>query len=499
MNKLIEVLKKNKKEVGLYLAIVLLGFLCIGPFFKFHMTPDSYLLINPKNDVYSRDMLGSVVNSISGRPLSDMFLFYVNMIGLNMMSNQGLFNFLSIVILIIATILLYKTCEELTKNRTKSIWITGLASFLIIFNAFSFELFVYNVMTSLSIQYIIVIYAVRILLKELTIRNICISTILNIIGLCIYQGIGPLFIGLGMILLGYKYKNEPLIQNIKRYFIIGIIYGISCISNLILINITDTNRYESITLGEGIKRIFETQQTIWIDSYGFFPKFFFLGIIVLFLAITFIYIIKKDKKNFWNMSICIVGAIVMTSIAALIPYIVSTVSIVPRTILTISTIPWLILLFMGINYIDINSMLRLLIGIIIGGYIFVLVNLSYRLVDAIVRINDYDKYIAGKVMRAIEEYELTNNIEVTKFSYCYDENYTWWIPNQPNVNIDCLGRALTVSWSWKDVIWHYYGKDFEIVPMDDDVYNTYIKGKDWSEFSEEQLIFVKDTLYMVSY
>ena len=499
MRELVTLLKEKKKKIGFMFIIIVLGFICLAPFFKFHMTPDSYLLINPKADSYWKENQSAMVKSVSGRPISDMFLFYVNSIGFNMMKYQGLFNFLSIVIMLIATFYLYKTCEELTNHKIKSMWITGFATFLIIFNAFSFELYVYNVMTSLSIQYIIIILSVRLLIKEINIRNILIGIILNSLGLCIYQGISPIFIPLAMILIGYKYKDESLVQNIKNYFIIGIIYGISCVSNLILIKITSTSRYESMSVLDGIKRIIEAQKTIWVDTYGFLPRYFFLVTILSFLGIALFYIIKKDKQNFWKMVICLFGAVVMTIVAALIPYVVSTVSIVPRTILTISTIPWLILLFIGINYIEINDILKIYIGLVIGLNIFILTNLSYRLVDAIVRVNEYDELIAGQVMEIIEEYEKTNNTKITKFSYCRDENYTWAIPNQPAINIDCLGRALTVPWSWKHVFYHYYGRQFESVPMDENVYQTYIKGKDWDEFNEEQIICIDDTVYMVSY
>ena len=117
-------LKENKK-IQLYFVILVLAFIVCGPFLRFHLATDSYNMINT--------FVGSINASISDRPISDLFLAYTRVIDFDMMNHQQFYTSLSIFIMVGATILLYMICENLTQNKNKSIWITGISSFLIIF------------------------------------------------------------------------------------------------------------------------------------------------------------------------------------------------------------------------------------------------------------------------------------------------------------------------------------------------------------------------------
>ena len=59
-----------------------------------------------------------------------------------------------------------------------------------------------------------------------------------------------------------------------------------------------------------------------------------------------------------------------------------------------------------------------------------------------------------------------------------------------------------MSRTWSDVLLINYlsGKEYIKVPMDEDVYDMYFRGKSWETFNaDEQLVFDGDTMYWAIY
>ena len=110
----------------------------------------------------------------------------------------------------------------------------------------------------------------------------------------------------------------------------------------------------------------------------------------------------------------------------------------------------------------------------------------------------------GKTIKyAIEKYEKDTGHKVTKFGYVFDRN-----PQQYAVGIKPLGslteRKFSCSWSVLQAMDFYCERKFEKVGISIDAYaNVLIKNenynKDFKEFCEDQLIFDKDTVYMIIY
>lgn len=56
-----------------------------------------------------------------------------------------------------------------------------------------------------------------------------------------------------------------------------------------------------------------------------------------------------------------------------------------------------------------------------------------------------------------------------------------------------------VWWCNIDALNYYTGRKLETVQMDEDIYNTYFKDKDWDKLDKEQFVFKGDTVFYCVY
>ena len=96
----------------------------------------------------------------------------------------------------------------------------------------------------------------------------------------------------------------------------------------------------------------------------------------------------------------------------------------------------------------------------------------------------------------VEKYEAETGITVRRLGVANDTDAPLSYNNVHYKTDQINERALgIVTNTLVDVI---TGREFEKVPMDEEVYRTYFAGKDWDYFNaSEQIIFVGDTAYWI--
>lgn len=104
----------------------------------------------------------------------------------------------------------------------------------------------------------------------------------------------------------------------------------------------------------------------------------------------------------------------------------------------------------------------------------------------------------GKTIKyAIEKYEKENDTKITKFAYAFDQN-----PQQYSENIKEIGslteRKIACPWCVQEALEFYTNRRFDLVKMPVNIFSKFPQ-EDYTEFSEEQLVFSNDTLYMLIY
>lgn len=125
--------------------------------------------------------------------------------------------------------------------------------------------------------------------------------------------------------------------------------------------------------------------------------------------------------------------------------------------------------------------------------IFIMQNITEHIAS-----NRVEENMGKTIKYAIEKYEEETGNTITKFSYAYDQN-----PQQYAVGIKPIGslteRKLACSWSISQAINFYCERKLEKVRMPIEIYTEKMIDKDDTEFSEDQLVFEGDTLYMLVY
>ena len=115
--------------------------------------------------------------------------------------------------------------------------------------------------------------------------------------------------------------------------------------------------------------------------------------------------------------------------------------------------------------------------------------------------NKVDENTGATIKAKIEKYEQETGRTVTKFGYGYD-----FEPQQFSIGIKPMQslteRKFACKWSAEFSMDYYCGRNFEIVdfkyPKAQD-YHTNNSNKNFKAFSEDQIYFEGDTVYMIVY
>lgn len=98
----------------------------------------------------------------------------------------------------------------------------------------------------------------------------------------------------------------------------------------------------------------------------------------------------------------------------------------------------------------------------------------------------------------IRKYEIESGTEITKIAKGYDAKPTQVLPGTTSPK-SINDRAMETTWGFRDIFPFVTGRRFDVVEFEPAVYEKYFAGKDWDELSEEQVVCIGDTAYIVYY
>lgn len=430
----------------------------------------------------------------NGRVFS--YLFY-NLFGLLNLSYDYL-GMISIIIgniiLSYAIILLYK---ELKTDNKYLKYIMILLLILLFYNPLYIDILLLDEAFIIDLGLLFMILASIKFNKE----KYLLSLLYLILGIMCYQGIVSYFIVLVFILNDKKL----LIQDyIKKISLIIILYGLSFLSNLLIIKLVGfilkdiTSKVGTFNIISNIKIIIsELLPESLLHLFGFINIKYYYLISFMLLIVCFIYIIKnKDKtNNIVLLFILLVSAI----ITPFIPNIFMNTDVnytAARMTLTLGIIPTILLLFLIINF-KINKNVIYVLGMIS----VIILGLSSYHIHQNMKIDlkrfDTDIEYINILKENISKYELENDIKVDKIYYTYDTDsayyYNFGYANGANI------RLLKVDWALECAIKAYIDKDISIIKMDNNKSELLFKDKEYDDFNLEQLVFEDNKLYLLIY
>lgn len=276
---------------------------------------------------------------------------------------------------------------------------------------------------------------------------------------------------------------------------------------VIIINII-TIKIGIIKIGDDSKRVISMQNIdaiqkrigevkiylneIWNNSMNMLPKHIntFSVLLTIFIIIKY----KKDRK--FELILKYLFLILAILAVCIAPMFIFNTGICGRVNVPISEVLGISLVLSFAVSIKYKTKSNIIYGIIILVFLLNAIMILQNTAEHIAA-NRVDEALGKTIKYAIEKYEKENNAEIKKFAYAFDKN-----PSQYSEGIKQIGslteRKIACPWCVQEALEFYTGKKFELVKMPINIFSKFPK-EDYLEFSEEQLVFSNDTIFMLIY
>lgn len=169
----------------------------------------------------------------------------------------------------------------------------------------------------------------------------------------------------------------------------------------------------------------------------------------------------------------------------------------PRTNWTMGFV-WGISLIYLIKNIDINKNMEKIISVLVT--ISFVVNSVVLLQNSMQHIaaNKVDANIGYNIKYKIERYEASTGKTITKFAYINDYKASQYAKEIKKIG-SLTERAFACSWSILEAVNYYTGRELKLTEFPYEIYFNKMEQIDYTVYTEEQLFFENDTLYMIVY
>lgn len=492
--------KNNVIEFGIILVITLL--LCQN-FLQMHYSSDTYVLYKLGYFEYP-----SKYFLLDGRLISTIVCYLAGILLIPIESYIVGMDFIGIVFVALAIYLIKNLFESFIKpqNMLTKVCITA-ASFILILNQFTLEYLLFPESAVMCLGLFLNVVATCIIFSNKKYKYIKIFFVLLIGALC-YQGLLNIFPILAITTYivkqivdtrEYKIKEKEFLIEMIKLAVIVVLVLVICLSVVKigknLLNSTQDRMMHLKDLEAVMFRaetVSEYMDELWNYSMGMLPKHF--STIMLVISAILLFVLRTQKEIVLQyilllvigFTICIIPMFIFNSgpcgrvnVPLMMLWGASLIILLAQsTILEQSVKTKIISVFIVVSFI-INS-------------IYIMQNITEH-----IAANRVDENTGNTIKYAIEKYEEETGNTITKLSYVYDKN-----PQQYALGIKPMGslteRKFACSWCVKAAMEYYCQRGFEIVVKSTPTIEELVQ-KDYTQFSEEQLIFNEDTLCMIIY
>lgn len=115
--------------------------------------------------------------------------------------------------------------------------------------------------------------------------------------------------------------------------------------------------------------------------------------------------------------------------------------------------------------------------------------------------NRLDKNYILNIEQFIKAYEEKEGTKIATIGIGTDTHCEqYWTEYLDYYEFNINERCVSVDWQFDMLLRFYTGRDYQKVPIPEDIYKEYFEGRDWNGFNPaEQMIFVEDELYLMVY
>ena len=249
--------------------------------------------------------------------------------------------------------------------------------------------------------------------------------------------------------------------------------------------------------------IYDLLKQLFYDCMGIQPAYFYLTSLII-TTILIAFAIKKISTTFTEiLKYATITFLLFNGcfLAILIPCFFDS-WLAHRTVSGFSALlPFLIFILFLFLY-RFNWSGKKVIYIFLGAEIILHLGVNWfsssELYRQQVAINAIDSRDVLYYYTAIEDYEKETGHTITKLSWGSDSNPSNILPgtiSPKSIN----DRVMETPWGRRDIIPFLFGRRFEIVDMPPEIWVQYFSNKDWNTVSEEQVVCIDDTAYIVWY
>ena len=289
-------------------------------------------------------------------------------------------------------------------------------------------------------------------------------------------------------------------NTIKDIFLAGTILVIAFITTTLLIFICTNlmnvkqERFSSeysLSLAMIFKSFISVSVDILINGFNFIYK----GIFFYTIIATSFYIAIKTKLN--DLIKYLLTIFAALSVCILPIYTMKDIFINARMCMSIGAIIGISFVYiaMKVNY---NNKIEKSIVVIVITAMLLYTGYNYITISqSNIEENKIDNEVGYKIKEMVQNYEKEKNIKITKVAVTNDTNRSFYTSKQ--IKNTFTERSTANYYCIKEVIEYYLQRPIIITDMDKETYASNFEDRNWDEFSEEQIVFKDDIMYMCIY
>lgn len=500
--------KINKEEKILLLIIIAVSMILCSSFLQMHYSSDTYCLMKWGYFEYPSHYF-----LLDGRLISTLVCYLAGLFNIPYTIYIVGMDIIGILLLSITVFVMYKTLLNVMKIEKKTNkFMLLLATYVLVFNQFSLEFLLFPESAVMCLGVITSVLAATKVISEDKYKYLKIFGLM-LISIFSYQGLINIFpiLAVLLIILKQEYEKTKIKENIvyslkeiaKIIFVLFVVVVINLVAIKIGCSIIGDSSDRGVTIEDKedfFKRLNDLPvyvDEIWNKFMNMLPKH--INSIMVVVTVLLLLVYKKERKiEILLKYIILTIAICIICIAPIFVFntgICGRVNAPIAEILGISLIFLILLIEQNIEKDKTKNKI-----------IYIIITLIFML-NAIMILQNTAEHIAankvdenqGKTINyLINKYEKESGNKVTKFSYAYDS-----APQQYVVGIRKIGslteRKFACPWCIQEALEFYCNREFEFVMMNINIYYSKFKVEDYTEFTEEQIVFIGDTMYMLIY
>ncbi len=499
MKKIYNRLKEDRTKNNLYIfgAMLIFTIIICSNFFKVHFAQDTYCVYVDGYDNYIHHFL------MLGRVFSALQIWLTKVLNIQFETMIILSSIISMFLFALTWFMLYKFTMKLIKKEN-NILIAGII-FPILFNFCTFETMIFVESSVMALSIFLSVLSACIYTSDIKNKNIYAFTILAISALC-YQSSASLFVLISLVFIAYKNKDN-IKEIFKKSIGVFLFWGFSMIISLALTKIMEAH-FQTVdrattllSINEIINTFIRFGKALVLENLSIGPEGWYLAFIAI-LSIIFIIRVIKTKKYFHIFEYIVL--ILVACLLPLLPLVVIPVSsqyIESRMAMSFGAILGIILLYLTIvmkKNIEIKDFTDKIVCLIV--IVLCAINAIYfiRASSENMATGYIDRNVAMSILEQISEYEKENNIKVENIVIGYDANPTTYYDGQLKLR-SSTARGMATNFAVIQTLKYYSGKDYNAVYEAPKEIQEKFSQLNWDYYSDEQLFFDGNTLYLGIY